>query len=1008
MAEQIFRSPGSFDTESDQSTRQEAGPVGVPAGVIGTSTKGPAFVPITVRDMPTFRQTFGDLDPKKYGPYAVNEFLKYKQALTYLRVLGAGSLDNTADITRSNTTGQARNAGFVVTGSAAANDTLGRHMGAVQFLVGRHTLQSYEAFGAPDYTNNNSYAGSSVNLVRGMVLLASGTRMMVLSGTQSAVGVFGATGPDDVANINSGKFKIVLSSSNGSSFGTADGNVGLKIFTASLNPSSTDYFAKLLNRDPEKFATEQHLVYADWAVDDEIATPTIVAVASGSGNTSNSSGNTSMVFRDVFGHFDSKFTAPRTPSIISQPFGKTEYSLFHFDALDDGEYANTLYKISISDLKISNDQLDPYGTFTVLVRNWSDDDSTPEILEQFSGCNLNPDSENYVAKKIGDRKIRFNFDSENLDERRLIADGKYANQSKFVRIVMSQDVERKTVPASCLPFGFRGHETVKTNDSFTDIAQSSGLVRLSANMGTQAAESAASALTGSIVPPVPMRFKITRGDVATSGFVGAPGPTEITNSNFYWGVKFERTTDPLNPNSDTTKNTLLETYSKFVGIRKLDALVTGSGASTLNDNKFTLAKVAFSNQSINDLTGSVSQHAREMAYIRDASPDPATYTVNDSVLTGRLTLGSLVAQTSSVQFNRFSSIAKFTTFLQGGFDGLNILDKQSKRMTDKSLSFDLGGGAESSFISPGLAQNQAGYNVSNNSVVAYKTAVDIMTNPLYVNTNILAIPGIRESYVTDYAARKTSEYGLAIYLMDIPQYDDTNARIYDDATTRPDVTNVSKALDSRGVDNNYAATYFPDVFVDDSVNKRRVRVPASVAAVAAVGYSDSVSSPWYAPAGFNRASLDFVTNVQVRLNTADRDVLYDSRINPIATFPRQVYVIFGQKTLQQSKSALDRVNVRRLLLEVKRVVIGIANKLVFEQPTKETREQFVKDASAQLAIIQTQAGVEAFRVVMDETNNTEADAELNKLNGRIEIVPTRTAEFIKIDFIITNSGTQFV
>ena len=1008
MAEQIFRSPGSFDTESDQSTRQEAGPVGVPAGVIGTSAKGPAFVPITVRDMPTFRQTFGNLDPKKYGPYAVNEFLKYKSALTYLRVLGAGSLDNTADITRSNTTGQARNAGFVVTGSAAVNDTLGRHMGAVQFLVGRHTLQSYEAFGAPDYTNNNSYAGSSVNLVRGMILLASGTRMMVLSGTQSAVGVFGATGPDDVANINSGKFKIVLSSSNGSSFGTADGNIGLKIFTASLNPTSTDYFAKLLNRDPEKFATEQHLVYADWAVDDEVATPTIVAVASGSRNTSNSSGDTSMVFRDVFGHFDSKFTAPKTPSIISQPFGKTEYSLFYFDALDDGEYANTLYKISISDLKISNDQLDPYGTFTVLVRSWSDDDSTPEILEQFSGCNLNPNSENYVAKKIGDRKVRFNFDSENLDERRLIADGKYANQSKFVRIVMSQDVERKTIPASTLPFGFRGHETIKTNDSLTDIAQASGLVRLTANMGTQAAESAASALTGSIVPPVPMRFKITRGDVATSGFVGAPGPTEITNSNFYWGVKFERTTDPLNPNSSTDKNTLLETYTKFVGISKLDAIVTGSGASTLNDNKFTLAKVAFSNQSLVDLTGSVSQHAREMAYIRDASPDPATYTVNDSVLTGRLTLGSLVAQTSSVQFNRFSSIAKFTTFLQGGFDGLNILDKQSKRMTDKSLSFDVNGGAEASFVSPGLAQNQCGYNVTNNSVVAYKTAVDIMTNPLYVNTNILAIPGIRESYVTDYATRKTSEYGLAIYLMDIPQYDDTNTRIYDDATTRPDITNVSKALDSRGVDNNYAATYFPDIFVDDSVNKRRVKVPASIAAVAAMGYSDSVSSPWYAPAGFNRASLDFVTNVQVRLNTADRDVLYDSRINPIATFPRQGYVIFGQKTLQQSKSALDRVNVRRLLLEVKRVVIGIANKLVFEQPTKETKDSFVKDASAQLAIIQTQAGVEAFRVIMDETNNTDADAELNKLNGRIEIVPTRTAEFIKIDFIITNSGVNFV
>jgi len=491
--------------------------------------------------------------------------------------------------------------------------------------------------------------------------------------------------------------------------------------------------------------------------------------------------------------------------------------------------------------------------------------------------------------------------------------------------------------------------------------------------------------------------------------VGNPGPTEIASPNYYWGVKFSRNnTDALNVNINTDKNRHVAALTKFLGIRQLDAAVTGTNADALCNNKFTLAKVAFSNTSINDLTGTIDTHMKEAAYVRNANVDPSTYTVNDGTISARITLGSLVAATSSVQFNRFSPYAKFTTFLHGGFDGVNILDKNARRQNDKALSFDTGGGAESSFVSPGLAQNQGGSSVTNNAVVAYKTAVDIMTNPLYVNTNILAMPGIREPYVTGYAAQKTKDYGFALYLMDIVPYDDTATRLYDDTTSRPDVSNTAKLFDGRAIDNNYSAAYFPDIFVDDSVNKRRVKVPATVAALAALAYNDRISYPWFAPAGFNRASLDFVTNVATRLSSADRDALYDVRINPIATFPRQGYVIFGQKTLQASKSSLDRVNVRRLLLEIKRVVVDVAQKLVFEQNTPETRDRFVREASTRLGIIQTQAGVEQFRVVMDETNNTQRDVDDNRLNGRIQIVPTRTIEFIKMDFIITNSGVSFV
>lgn len=1006
MAEQTFRSPGFFESELDLSTVQPLGPAGTPAGLVGASNKGPAFVPITVRDFATFKQVFGDLDAKYPAPYAANEFLKHRQALTFLRVLGAGSLDNSTDITKYQTTGQAKNAGFTVTGSAAANDTRGRHMGAVQFLCARHTLRANEAYGMPMFTANSSFAGSLAHLVRGVVLLASGARMMVLNGGESAVGAFSAAGPDDLATVDSStQFKLILSSSDGSGFATTDGNVGVKIFTASLDPTSTNYFAKLLNTDPEKFASEQHLVYADFAVDDELAVPTHVAVLSGSSNTSNTSGDLTMTFRDVFGHFDTKYQTPKTPTFISQPFGLAEYDLFHIEALDDGEYANQLYKVSIADLKASNDPSDQYGTFTVLIRSWSDDDATPEILEQYSQCSLNPNSENYVAKKIGDRSVYYNFQSDNVNERRIIAAGKYKNQSSIIRVVMNDAVERGLVPQKSLPFGFRGLDVLKTNDATTDRPAASGL-RLS---GFLDGSTSASLLTGSIVPPVPFRFKVTKGQVSTSGFAGNPGPTEIASPNFYWGVKFTRNnTDALNTNINTDKNRHLASLTKFLGIRQLDAVVTGSGADTLCNNKFSLAKVAFSNTSINDLTSTIDGHMKEAAYIRNANLDPSSYTINDGTISSRITFGTLAAATSSVQFNRFSPYAKFTTFLRGGFDGVNILDRNARRQNDKALSFDAGGGAESSFVSPGLAQNQAGQTTRNNAVVAYKTAVDIMTNALYVNTNILAVPGVREPYITGYAAQKTKEYGFALYLMDIVPYDDTNTRLYDDTTSRPDIGNTAKLFDGRAVDSSYTAAYFPDIYIDDQVNKRRVKVPATVAALAALAYNDRIAYPWFAPAGFNRASLDFVTNVTTRLTSADRDTLDDVRINPIATFPRQGFVIFGQKTLQASKSALDRVNVRRLLLEIKRIVSDVAQKLVFEQNTPETRSTFVRDASIRLGIIQTQAGVEQFRVVMNETNNTQRDVEENRLNGRIQIVPTRTIEFIKVDFIITNAGVAFI
>lgn len=282
-----------------------------------------------------------------------------------------------------------------------------------------------------------------------------------------------------------------------------------------------------------------------------------------------------------------------------------------------------------------------------------------------------------------------------------------------------------------------------------------------------------------------------------------------------------------------------------------------------------------------------------------------------------------------------------------------------------------------------------------------------MTDPMTVRHNLLAIPGIRDPYITDEALQGVRAYSLAMYVMDIQHYDEDGNRLFADNPKRPDVAETVEQFDGRRVDNNYSATYFPDVFIDDATNNKSVFVPSSVAAYGALAYSDSVSFPWFAPAGFNRGALGFVRNTETRLTSADRDDLYDARINPIANFPDGGFVIFGQKTLQITRSALDRVNVRRMLLEVKRQISGIAEQLLFEPNNANTRARFIGQAAPILALIQSQSGIEKFSIVMDDTNNTQEDIDGNRLNGRIVVVPTRAIEFIAIDFIITNAGVEF-
>ena len=1008
MAEQIFKAPGFFEKEIDL-TVEVQNPTGIPAGVIGTSQKGPAFVPTTVGSFADFNTKFGTLDSKMPAPYGVNLFLKNRFALTFVRTLGAGANETLAEIEATRAKGTVANAGFKLSGSQVNAGVDNRHMHSVQFITARHVVTGTEVAGFPMFSDNDSFftTGSTtdVNLVRGVLFSAADSRVMILNTNESW-----ANGLDDFATPDSSfKIKIAISSSAGSSFGSTDGNSGVKIVTASFNPTNDDYFAKVLNTDPVKFSTEKHLLYLNFAVDAEIAAVTTgsksVCIASGSDNVSLNSGDTSLIFRNAFGRYDTRYTTPTSPQIISQPFGQTEYDLFRFETLDDGDYANSKVKVSIANIQASTDPKNQYGKFAVLVRTFDDSDTNPEILEQFNDCTLNPDSDTYVGKVIGDTKVFFNFDVENEEDRRLVKTGKYPSRSNFIRVVVADGVEDKITPAKCLPFGFRGVNVLNTNPILTDATSSiSSLTRLAAS---GAVGSTDSRLLHALLPPIPFRFKVTRGAITSAiGPVGTPGPTEIADSRYYWGVKVSRNNnDVLNTNINGETNSLVEACTAFAGLSKLDVLVTGSQADTFNNNKFSLARVALGNTAITDLTSSTDAHMKEAAYLRNGQPSPTDYKINDTYL-NRITFATLLQNGDATTFNRFSNYMKFTTVMFGGWNGLNILDKEQAGMTDKGTSAETNGGSNGSYTSPGFSTNQAGTSRRNNSVASYRVAASLLTNPFVSNINILAIPGQREPLVTDFATEATRTYGLAQYLMDVPYYDSNYTRIFDGEIGRfVSVNKTADMFESRAVDSNFATAHFPNITIEDTVNNnRRVVVPASVAALSALGFNDKVAFPWFAPAGFNRGALEFVKMTQVKVNQPERERLYAVRINPIIKLPGEGFVIFSQQTLEQAGTALQSINVNRMVISLKQQIIDVGNSLIFEQLTPALRQRFIDLVKPILSTVQVRDGIERFEIVCDNRNNTQQDVLANRMNASIKVIPVRAAEFISIDFVITNSG----
>ena len=886
-----------------------------------------------------------------------------------------------------------------------------------------------EPAGATGLTLPAAFSGgrndtASIPIIRGVIMAPSGVIPALSGGLHGPVAGGGSSKPDASVAASEIKRDGTLKGGLTGSVNTTTQDFVLllngytdsdaNVITASFDMTAANYFPNVLNTDPTKIEEKGHLLYAHY----DIETSFTVATGSGVVKTaayrdvstggrienigfiitgSNARDNYLAGVSPNYESFADRFTHAKSPFFVSQDYGGQKYDLFRIHSRGDGAANNEKYKISIQNIVPHQEGASrKFGTFDVLVRRFGDNDHNPDVVEAHLGCNLDPSSEKYIARVIGDRHTFFDFDQA-IGSQKLVTVGDHAGNSPIVRVELNPAIDVGNVPEDALPLGFRGPDHLVTSGS-GPLAALSGST---AQPGTFATGNT-DALKSCLVPPLRYRSDIKKSTPGADPEIGA-------NSNLYWGVQFERrVADVLITDAFGTKalrslndpgaaaDSSMKSRTKFfpsfypasfnfvVGNNPGAADVNGTilDCDRFNNNLFTLERIRIKTGSSGDVAD--PEMWNSASYIRDGN------------ITSNYGLRAFKVEDLRTQGNR--KYAKFSTIMQGGFDGTNVFNKDKADLTTFAAKREIDD-----------ITNQGG--VKGSTVASYRKAIDIMGVKSDVNIHLLAIPGIRHASVTDYAMDTVEDRFDALYVMDIEQRDKFNtvmtaSKDGSGKTIIPNVTYTASAFAGRALDNSFGAAYFPDVVIDIGDGKGRRGAPPSVAVMGAIAKGDNVSGrPYLAPAGFSRATLDSsIDSLGVTLEREDLDKLYQERINPLVTFAGQEPVVWGQKTLQMDASALDRINVRRLLIFIRRQVKAVANSLLFEPNREETLEKFNTLVKPIMQSVQDGGGVDRYKVIIDTTTTTQADVENNTIRGKIYLQPTRTAEFVALDFTVANAS----
>lgn len=950
-----FVSPGVQVAEIDQSRRTrpsaEPGPL-----IIGRFERGPTMRPVKVDSLQELSEIFGDPitgresgDVSRNGNFSAPSYAAFA-ANAWLANQGGATILRLVGKKSDNAEDSTGNAGWNT--PVAAADGRGGAWG-LWIVPSASTAETTGTLGAIFYTKQN--VG------------------VVLSGTLGESSTTGQGAAVYVKNTDGNYKALVISGSDTtSSVQTAKETVSFN-----FNPRSRQFIRKVFNTTPHLTngavtpATEVKEYWLGETFEDNVQK---VIADYGTGSTVYAF-TAPMVSASIY-YSDHTFDAQpsKTGWVISQDTSNDHASyvaanmqkLFRFVSLEEAEWTQRNLKISIRNIRVPNSSSDAtaYGSFDVQIRKIGDTDAAVQPVETFTGLNLNPASPNYIATRIGDQYAEWSD-----IEKRYRYFGAHPNASKYVRMEMASAVDEGSITEELVPFGFfgipkpasvtiEGGGTAGGGDqAFIQDQETSGYVADGNNLSGR----------GSGVLRMPPAGISASLQWPSMKLVGSSSLGSLSDpSDRYFGADLSR-----------NGNTQFD--------QSLFDLFKARGGGLSSNNWDTSGNMVYSEVfSLDNVSGAVDASRPETGFI---------------YVNGSRALGTSWTKQSGAAGLISSGYDKFTMPMYGGFDGLDIQEMEplvNNRLVE-------GKTREASYEKNTLMR-----------------AIDTVADPELVDMNLLTMPGIWETGITNHLINTCERRRDSMAIIDIqyaytPRHENAEASesARNSATGNNKVSTAVNTVRQQGYNSSYAACYYPWVQVKAPITGLPTWAPPSVVALGAMSYGQATQAVWFAPAGFTRGGLSEgrgglpVVNVSQRLSSKERDSLYENNINPIAQFPAEGIVIFGQKTLQATPSALDRINVRRLMIYIKKRISRIASTLLFEPNVSATWARFTSQVAPFLDSIKTGFGLEDFKVVLDSSTTTADLIDRNTMYAKIYVKPTKAVEFIAIDFIVTNQGASF-
>jgi hypothetical protein len=943
MADKVFVSPGVYTSEKDLTfvTRQ----VGVTTlGLVGETTKGPAFQPIFVSNYDEFTSFFGGLNatkikdtgaPKYELPYIAKSYLSQSNQLFVTRILGfsgydAGlawgiSLDAALDGSTTGTTGGGITDASLISYTAdsgtlttvVSSDPLvqslwdeGLLTNELTYLATAPTAATPTLIGPVFDKSGDTFSGVSIN----HKVVAEGLFGSLQTGTTSGVTVhYSGAGFSNVedkivallrsrATVDADEFvrpQITGSTDIGfdPSVTAAETNVlgnftitgdsttqGNFSYSLSLDKTKNNYITKVLGRAAQDGQTALFVeeLFSEM-LEDYIGNDQVRGI------------NVDLLvnYGDDFNDYLQEYQAAVSPWVVSELRGNKVLRLFRLHTISDGDAANRQFKISIKNIRLNDKEFD------IEIRAYDDTDAKPVVFERFTRCSMDPTSNNYVAKRVG------------------TLDGEFASRSSYVLVELEEESDTSDAfPAGFVGFPVRDYQT-------------------NANTSVQ-------------TPTI--EYKQTYGAFENKRkfYLGLSETKGIDQDFFdYKGIP---TVGDLNEWTGLTKGFHMDVDATGATIDNVEIVINNTGGTYSPVYEFDTGNAEFRSDS------GVVGTDYEKVYAR-----------------------------------------KFTFAPYGGFDGWDV-HRTRRTNRDKYIINGTAGQAGLSsdvFTQRALTNGDTGIN---SDYYAYLEGIWTFKNPEATNVNIFSTPGVdtfdNSNLVEEAIEMVEQDRADSLYIVTTPDTDASG-----DVLLPEDVVDT---LDSQ-FDSNYTATYWPWIQINDAENNVYIYVPPTRDVVRNIALTDNISFPWFAVAGVNRGDVQAI-KARKKLTLAERDTLYDGRVNPIATFASEGIKIWGNKTLQVKDTALNRINVRRLLLQARKLISAVSIRLLFEQNDDIVRNQFLGLVNPILDNIRADRGLTDFRVVLDDSPESR---DRNELCGRIFLKPTRALEFICVEFNIMNTGASF-